>query len=86
MFVKCIIIISYQTLFQIYHTSKQEHKAQHDIEDMIQRPKGLRQSCPNKGFNKYTETCKNTLYIHTDTPTHTRTHKTCPKMKSIVFR
>ena len=31
-------IISYQTLFQ-YHTSKQKHKTQHDIEDIIKRPK-----------------------------------------------
>ena len=36
--------------------------------------KGLRQSCPNKGFNKYAETYKNTLYTHTDknTQEHTR--------------
>ena len=29
-------------------------------------PKGLRQSCPNKGFNKYIETCKNKLDTQTD--------------------
>ena len=45
-----VTLISYQTLFQ-YHTSKQNHKTQHDIEDMIKGQKGLRQSCPNKGFN-----------------------------------
>ena len=28
--------------------------------------KGLRQSCPNKGFNNYTDTYQNTLYTHTD--------------------
>ena len=58
--------ISYQTLFQ-YHTSKQRHKKHNMIlRTWSKGQKGLRQSCPNKGFNKYTETYKNSLYTHTD--------------------
>ena len=41
----------------------------HDQKDQ----KVLRHSCPNKGFNKYTETCKNTLYTHTDKNTQEQT-------------
>ena len=36
--------------------------------------KGLRQLCPKKGFNKYTETCKNTLYTQTYKNTQEHTH------------
>ena len=50
------IIISYQTLFQ-YHTSKQKHKSiKHNmiLRTWSKGQKGLRQSCPNKGYNNYT--------------------------------
>ena len=67
--------ISYQTLFQYHHTSKQRHKKHNMIlRTWSKVQKGLRQSCPNKGFNKYTETYKKSLYTHTDKNTleHTR--------------
>ena len=45
--------------------------------------KGMRQSCPNKGFNTYTETCKNRSTLQSYRQKYTRTHKTCPKWNQL---
>ena len=58
-------IISFQNLFQ-YYTSKQKHKRHMILRTWSKGPKGLKQSCRNKDFKKYTETCKHTLCTQTE--------------------